>query len=96
MSLSADLMSLLCKRHISYFRRQKLSKFSASLMLPPGNIYPKTLIEMWIIYLDPVSPDSEKGRDSEWAVSSLSFNISWKSENRVSKSKIEFQALASI
>ena len=40
----------------------------ASLMLPPGNIHPKTLIEMWISYLDPVSPHSEKGRGSEWAV----------------------------
>jgi len=30
------------------------------------NIHPKTL--MWITCLDPVSANSEKGRDSEWAV----------------------------
>jgi len=30
--------------------------------------HPKTLIEMWITCLDPVSANSEKGRDSEWAV----------------------------
>jgi len=35
--------------------------------------HPKTLIEMqhesmWIICLDPVSANSEKGRGSEWAV----------------------------
>jgi len=28
----------------------------------------ETLIEMWIICLDPVSANSEKGRGSEWAV----------------------------
>jgi len=28
----------------------------------------KTLIEMWITCLDPVSANSEKGRGSEWAV----------------------------
>jgi len=31
-------------------------------------VHPKTLIEMWIICLDPVSANSEKGRGSEWAV----------------------------
>ena len=31
-------------------------------------IHPRTLIEMWIICLDPVSANSEKGRGSEWAV----------------------------
>jgi len=31
-------------------------------------VHPKTLIEMWITCLDPVSANSEKGRDSEWAV----------------------------
>jgi len=31
-------------------------------------IHPKTLIEMWITCLDPVSANSEKGRGSEWAV----------------------------
>ena len=31
-------------------------------------IHPKTLIEMRIICLDPVSVNSEKGRGSEWAV----------------------------
>ena len=31
-------------------------------------LHPKTLIEMWIIHLDPVSANSEKGRGSEWAV----------------------------
>ena len=30
--------------------------------------HPQTLIEMWIICLDPVSANSEKGRGSEWAV----------------------------
>ena len=30
--------------------------------------HPKTLIEMWITCLDPVSANSEKGRGSEWAV----------------------------
>jgi len=34
-----------------------------------SGIHPKTLIEMWIICLDPVSANSEKGRGSEWAVS---------------------------
>jgi len=32
------------------------------------DIHPKTLIEMWIICLDRVSANSEKGRGSEWAV----------------------------
>jgi len=32
------------------------------------HIHPKTLIAMWIICLDPVSANSEKGRGSEWAV----------------------------
>ena len=32
------------------------------------HLHPKTLIEMWITCLDPVSANSEKGRDSEWAV----------------------------
>jgi len=31
-------------------------------------VHPKTPIEMWIICLDPVCPNSEKGRGSEWAV----------------------------
>ena len=31
-------------------------------------VHPKTLIEMWIICLDPVLANSEKGRGSEWAV----------------------------
>jgi len=31
-------------------------------------VHPKTLIEMWITCLDPVSANSERGRDSEWAV----------------------------
>jgi len=30
--------------------------------------HPKTLIEMWIACLDPVSANSEKGRGSEWVV----------------------------
>jgi len=33
-----------------------------------GHFHPKTLIEMWITCLDPVSANSEKGRGSEWAV----------------------------
>jgi len=33
----------------------------------PAKIYPKTLIEMWIICHDLVSANSEKGRGSEWA-----------------------------
>jgi len=32
------------------------------------HLHPKTLIEMWITCLDPVSANSEKGRGSEWAV----------------------------
>jgi len=31
-------------------------------------VYPKTLIEMWIICLDPISANSGKGSGSEWAV----------------------------
>ena len=34
----------------------------------PSRIHDKTLIEMWIICLDPVSANSEKGSGSEWAV----------------------------
>ena len=33
-----------------------------------NHFHPKTLIEMWIICLDPVSANFEKGRGSEWAV----------------------------
>ena len=33
-----------------------------------GHVHPKTLIEMWIICLDSVSANSEKGSGSEWAV----------------------------
>ena len=33
-----------------------------------SSLHPKTLIEMWITCLDPVSANSEKGRGSEWAV----------------------------
>ena len=40
--------------------------FSQLKLLP--QLHPKTLIEMWIICLDPVSANSEKGRGSEWAV----------------------------
>jgi len=32
------------------------------------HLHPKTLIEIWITCLDPVSANSEKGRGSEWAV----------------------------
>jgi len=32
------------------------------------HIHPKTLIEMWITCLDPVSADSEKCIGSQWAV----------------------------
>ena len=31
-------------------------------------VHPKTLIEMWIICLDPVSANSEKCIGSQWAV----------------------------
>jgi len=34
----------------------------------PHRVHPKTLIEMWIICLDQVSANSEKGSGSEWAV----------------------------
>ena len=33
-----------------------------------GSVHPKILIEVWIICLDPVSANSEKGSGSEWAV----------------------------
>jgi len=33
-----------------------------------NDIHPKTLIEMWITCLDPVSANSEKSKGSEWAV----------------------------
>ena len=34
----------------------------------PAYSHPKTLIEMWITCLDPISANSEKGRGSEWAL----------------------------
>ena len=41
---------------------------SAAFSKPPPQLHPKTLIEMWIICLDPVSANSEKGSGTEWAV----------------------------
>ena len=43
-------------------RRRNLAKHFVE------NFHPKTLIEMWITCLDPVSANSEKDRDSGWAV----------------------------
>ena len=40
----------------------------AAFSKPPPQLHPKTLIEMWIICLDPVSANSEKGSGTEWAV----------------------------
>ena len=45
-----------------------LSNIQFCLLLIQAHTHPKTLIEMWIICLDPVSANSEKGRGSEWAV----------------------------
>jgi len=38
------------------------------IAVPRHRLILKTLCEMWIICLDPVSANSEKGRLSEWAV----------------------------
>ena len=35
---------------------------------PINHVHPKTLIEMWITYLDPVSDNSEKCIGSQWVV----------------------------
>ena len=42
--------------------KKSINKHNLPTPQPPKNgVHPKTLIEMWIICLDPVSANSEKG-----------------------------------
>ena len=64
-------------------------------LIIPGN--QKTEFRNPFLNSRPLLPFNQPGFDRiGGAVRTLPFNNSWKSENRVSKSKIEFPALASI
>ena len=61
---TSELAKILWRRLYTDLTKSIFSKVSSLLVY----LHPKTLIEMWIICLDPVSANSEKGSGSEWAV----------------------------
>jgi len=62
--------------HIFFFLKVDSKELELEPMLtgttlqlkPINDVHPKTLIELWITCLDPVSANSEKCIDSQWAV----------------------------
>jgi len=90
-SKKADSVS--CKRAIEMFSAKKNN--CDNFLPPPSFPFPSGKFCDWGVNLR-TKPKKPKTSSSKMCVRPLPFNNSWKSENRVSKSKIEFPALASI